>query len=100
LFFRLGQSDALARLISAANFDNIEQRRIESTLNFVDAEEACNAAFVGGPVALAWSRFDDAARERVRARYLEAIDPWRDGRGYRLPGEFVIVSAAAAAAVR
>jgi ubiquinone/menaquinone biosynthesis C-methylase UbiE len=96
LFFRLGQSDALARVISAADFDIIEQRRIESTLNYVDAEEACDAAFVGGPVALAWSRFDDAARERVRARYLEAIDPWRDGRGYRLPGEFVIVSAAAA----
>jgi ubiquinone/menaquinone biosynthesis C-methylase UbiE len=93
LFFRLGQSDALVRSCSAANFDIIEQRRLESTLNYVDAEDACDAAFVGGPVALAWSRFDEATRDRVRARYLEAIDPWRDGRGYRLPAEFVIVSA-------
>jgi hypothetical protein len=27
----------------------------------------------------------------VRARYLEAIEPWRQGGGYRIPGEFVIV---------
>jgi ubiquinone/menaquinone biosynthesis C-methylase UbiE len=95
LFFSLGQKDALARLCSGANFDIIEQRRLESTLHYVDAEEACAAAFVGGPVALAWSRFDDATRARVRARYLEAIDQWRHGRGYRLPAEFVIVCAAA-----
>jgi len=64
-------------------------------LKYADADEACDAAFVGGPVALAWSRFDAAVRERVRARYLEAIAPWRDGRGYRVPGEFVVVAARA-----
>ena len=57
----------------------------------------CEAAFVGGPVALAWSRFDAAVRERVRRRYVEAIAPWRDGVAYRVPGEFVIVSARAPA---
>jgi hypothetical protein len=80
-------------LCSGANFDVIQGLRIESTLDYLDAEAACDAAFVGGPVALAWSRFDDAARTRVRARYLEAIDQWREGRGYRLPAEFVVVSA-------
>ncbi len=94
LFFSLGHHDALVRLCSGANFDVIQQQRIASTLDYADADAACDAAFVGGPVALAWSRFDDAARARVRARYLEAIDQWREGRSYRLPAEFVIVSAA------
>jgi hypothetical protein len=95
LFFRLGQNDTLARLCAEERFETIEQQRIAATLIYADADEACSAAFVGGPVALAWSRFDSAVRERVRARYLEAIAPWRDGHGYRVPGEFVVVAARA-----
>jgi hypothetical protein len=72
----------------------IDQHRIAATLIYANAAEACNAAFVGGPVALAWSRFDAQTRERVRRRYLEAIGRWKDGEGYRVPGEFVVVSAA------
>jgi ubiquinone/menaquinone biosynthesis C-methylase UbiE len=93
LFFQLGQPDALARLCADARFEHIVQQRISAKLDYVDADEACDAAFVGGPVALAWSRFDDAARARVRARYVEAIGAWRDDRGYRVPGEFVVVTA-------
>jgi len=93
LFFQLGQPDALARLCADAQLEHIVQQRISAQLDYVDADEACDAAFVGGPVALAWSRFDDAARARVRARYVEAIGAWRDDRGYRLPGEFVVVTA-------
>jgi ubiquinone/menaquinone biosynthesis C-methylase UbiE len=95
LFFRLGAPGELARLCARAQFDAVEQRRIAATLDYAGADEACDAAFVGGPVALAWSRFDDEARTRVRARYLQAIDVWRHDDGYRLPSEFVIVSAAA-----
>jgi ubiquinone/menaquinone biosynthesis C-methylase UbiE len=91
LFFRLGQQDALARACAEAGFEHIVQQRIASTLCYSDGEEACIAAFAGGPVALAWSRFGDETRTRVRARYLEAIEPWRQGGGYRIPGEFVIV---------
>jgi ubiquinone/menaquinone biosynthesis C-methylase UbiE len=93
LFFRLGQAGTLARLCADAQFGSIEQHRIATTLHYADAEEACNAAFIGGPVALAWSRFDDEVRQRVFRRYLEAIEPWREGGGYRIPGEFVIVTA-------
>ncbi|MGB9991424.1 hypothetical protein [Pseudoduganella rhizocola] len=32
-------------------------------------------------------------RERVCERYVEAISGFRHGEGYRVPGEFVIVSA-------
>ena len=95
LFFRLGQNDTLARLCTDAGFEAIEQHRIAATLNYADAEEACSAAFVGGPVALAWSRFDDDVRARVCSRYVESIGAWRHDQGYRVPGEFVVVAAAA-----
>lgn len=92
LFFSLGQQQTLARLCTEAQLERVESHRIATRLRYADAEEACDAAFIGGPVALAWSRFDAAARRRVRARYTEAIEPWRNGHGYRIPGEFVIVT--------
>jgi len=95
LFFRLGNRDTLANLCVDEKFDDVRHRRLTTTLSFADANEACDAAFVGGPVALAWSRFDDEVRARVRARYLDAINPWRHGQGYRIPGEFVVAAAVA-----
>jgi len=94
-FFRLGQHDTLANLCVDAKFEDVRYRRITTTLTFADANDACDAAFVGGPVALAWSRFNDEVRARVRTRYLDAIDSWRHGQGYRIPGEFVIAAAVA-----
>jgi ubiquinone/menaquinone biosynthesis C-methylase UbiE len=94
LFFRLGQADNLARLCRDTGFEAIESHRLATTLEYGDGDEACEAAFVGGPVALAWSRFDAATRARAFARYIESIAPWRVGGGYRVPGEFVVVSAA------
>jgi ubiquinone/menaquinone biosynthesis C-methylase UbiE len=98
LFFRLGARDALARLCEDAGFEAPQQHRIATTLVYADAAQACDAAFVGGPVALAWSRFDADVRARVHARYLVAIAAWRQGGGYRVPGEFVVVSATLPAA--
>ncbi|KWT97529.1 MULTISPECIES: methyltransferase domain-containing protein [unclassified Variovorax] len=93
LFFHLGQQDALVRLCAEAGFEGVVQQRITSTLGYADGAQACGAAFAGGPVALAWSRFGDETRLRVQARYLAAIEPWRDGGRYRIPGEFVVVGA-------
>lgn len=93
LFFRLGQQDALQRLCLAEKFENVTQHRIRATLAYADADAACKAAFVGGPVALAWSRFDEAAKARVCARYLQSIAVFRHEVGFRIPGEFVIVAA-------
>ena len=93
LFFRLGQEGVLTRLCEDAGFQAVTQQRILATLDYVDADQACDAAFVGGPVALAWARFDDGTRERVRSCYLQAIAPWQQGRAYRVPVEFVLVSA-------
>lgn len=92
LFFSLGEPDALLNLCEDAGFRDVRQRRIASALKYADAESACDAAFIGGPVALAWSRFDEEVRVAVRERYEHAIEPWRSGQGYRIPGEFVIVA--------
>jgi ubiquinone/menaquinone biosynthesis C-methylase UbiE len=94
LFFRLGQGNALADACSNAGFDVTTRSRIAVTLAYADDDQACDAAFIGGPVALAWSRLDAGARRRVRDRYLDAIGTWRHpDRTYRIPGEFVIVAA-------
>jgi len=93
MFFSLGGGESLPYLCQQEKFTDIEHHRIDATLAFANATEACNAAFIGGPVALAWSRFDDSVKARVCARYLESIAPWRQGLGYRLPGEFVVISA-------
>jgi ubiquinone/menaquinone biosynthesis C-methylase UbiE len=93
LFFQLGQPGALAQACANARLEVTRQRRIATSLPFQSAEDACEAAFLGGPVALAWSRFDEVVRARVRARYLEAIAAWRRDGAYAIPGEFVIVGA-------
>ncbi|HSE12993.1 MAG TPA: methyltransferase domain-containing protein [Rudaea sp.] len=93
LFFRLGQRGALAQLCAGAMLSVTSECRIDATLFYADGNEACDAAFVGGPVAMAWSRFGDDVRLRARERYLESIAPWKDGESYRVPGEFVVVAA-------
>jgi ubiquinone/menaquinone biosynthesis C-methylase UbiE len=94
LFFRLGQGDTLADLCSKAGFDVTSRSRITTTLDYFDGDQACDAAFIGGPAALAWSRLGDEARSRSRARYLNAIGAWqRPDHSYRIPGEFVVVAA-------
>jgi ubiquinone/menaquinone biosynthesis C-methylase UbiE len=93
LFFQLGHAGILTRLCSEVGLERAQEHRIVTTLDYADVEEACDAAFVGGPVALAWSRFDAGVRARVRARYAAANSPWREGRSYRVPGEFVVACA-------
>jgi ubiquinone/menaquinone biosynthesis C-methylase UbiE len=91
MFFRLGQSGALERACDTACLVAFEQRAMTVMLDYADAQEACRAAFAGGPVALAWSRFDDETRERVTQRYIRSIEPWRSGTAYRVPGEYCVV---------
>lgn len=92
LFFQLGTGDTLADRFRDAGFTDVETDRLSATLEYDTAEEALGAAFLGGPVGMAYARFDEATREEVHREYLEAIEPHRDGDGYRLPGEFVVVA--------
>jgi hypothetical protein len=98
LFFQLGLADTLAQECAMAGMQVLGQERLNTVLHYDAAEQACDAIFIGGPVALAWSRFDAPTRARVRRRYLQSIQPWRQGEGFSIPGEFVAVKAAVARA--
>ena len=92
MFFALGARGALAALAEHTGFVEVEEQRIVTDLAYDDDAAAIGAAFLGGPVALAHSRFDDSTRDSAHAEYLASIAPYRDGAGYRVPGEFVIVA--------
>ena len=90
MFFQLGTGDQLRVAFEAAGFREIVTERVSSVLAYASAHDACGAAFEGGPVALAYSRFDEATRSTARSEYLASIAPWKSGDGYVVPGEFVI----------
>jgi ubiquinone/menaquinone biosynthesis C-methylase UbiE len=95
MFFHLGTKDMLARTFAAAGFIDIRSQRLVTRLHYATPDEALAAVFRGGPVALAYSRFDDATRRTVHAEYLDSIAAFRAGGGYQVPGEFVVAAARA-----
>ena len=90
MFFQLGTADALRLTMESAGFQDIAADRIPTTLHYASAADACGAAFAGGPVALAYSRFDDTMRVDAEADYLASIEAYRTGETYDVPGEFVV----------
>ncbi|MBC7897550.1 MAG: methyltransferase domain-containing protein [Cytophagaceae bacterium] len=92
LFFSLGTGDTLADLFIATGLHDVEQVRLTTELAYASDDDAIGAAFRGGPVALAYSRFDDTVREDAHREYLDSIAPYRQDNGYAVPGEFVIVA--------
>ena len=90
LFFQLGTSTALPDAFAAAGFGDIQLERISTILEYPSADDALGAAFAGGPVAMAYSRFDEATRDDAHEEYLASIEGYRSGDGYRIPGEFVV----------
>jgi ubiquinone/menaquinone biosynthesis C-methylase UbiE len=91
LFFQLGTQEVLAQTFQTAGFKDIVGERLSTLLHYTTPEDACRAAFAGGPVALAYARFDARTRQEAHAAYVDAIAPYRSGNGYAIPGEFVIV---------
>lgn len=53
---------------------------------------ALMAAFDGGAVALAYQKFDDQTKEDIHNEYLDSISQFRNGKGYEIPGEFVVAA--------
>jgi ubiquinone/menaquinone biosynthesis C-methylase UbiE len=90
MFFQLGTGETLSRTMADAGFSAVETSRISTTLQYESGADACGAAFAGGPVALAYSRFDDRVRDEAHAEYLASIEGWRVGDRYAIAGEFVI----------
>lgn len=90
MFFQAGTKDVLAQMMAMAGFADVAHERLPSTLRYESDEEAIGAAFLGGPVALAYSRMDEPTREAAHAEYIASIVSYRDGPGYNVPGEFVV----------
>lgn len=92
MFFRLGTAQNLHHAFKTAGFGAIVERRIETRLQYASGDEACDAAFVGGPVALAYGHFSPDTKSQARKDYLESIEAYRIGDRYSIPGEFVVVA--------
>lgn len=94
MFFFLGTPGAIEATLEQAGFVDVAVTRLNVGIAYRDASEAVGAAFLGGPVALPYGRFDGDERHAVDVEYLDSIDEFRDGEGYVVPGEFVIATAA------
>ena len=90
MFFQMGTQDVLSRTMGMAGFADVTHERLPTKLRYESDEEAIGAAFLGGPVALAYSRMDEPTREAAHREYLDSIAGYRDGNGYNVPGEFVV----------
>jgi ubiquinone/menaquinone biosynthesis C-methylase UbiE len=93
MFFSLGNASALEIHLRQAGFSNITSRRIRTTLRYENTKDALGAAFDGGPVALAYHKFNESIKEQVHADYLASLAPYKNGEGYDVPGEFVLARA-------
>ena len=92
MFFQLGTGGALEFVMGEAGFTLTESDRIPTVLNHPTADDACGASFLGGPVAMAYSRFDELTRTESHQEYLDSIEPYREGAAYAIPGECVIAA--------
>jgi SAM-dependent methyltransferase len=90
MFFNLGNANVLELHLGAAGFKAIDVKRISTILPYSDDHEALGAAFDGGPVALAYHKFSDDVKDEVHAAYLASLTPYQKGKGYEVPGEFVV----------
>jgi ubiquinone/menaquinone biosynthesis C-methylase UbiE len=90
MFFNLGNRDMLYRSFVAAGFSDIVFERINTELIYHSDDEACGAAFAGGPVALAYHKFSETVKSEAHKEYLDSIKGFRKGSGYAIPGEFVV----------
>src|SRR4051794_1426008 len=90
MFFQLGTGESLRTAMEMAGFADIRVDRLVTRLEYASPDVAIGAAFAGGPVALAYSHFDDRTRREAHSDYLGTIEPYRQGEGYSIPGEFVV----------
>lgn len=90
MFFQLGARGALGSTLDTAGFSEINSQRISTTLRYASEDDACGAGFLGGPVAMAYARFDEQTRAEAHQEYLDSLAPYRDGSAFAIPGEFVV----------
>jgi SAM-dependent methyltransferase len=94
MFFGTGVPGILKAMFEAAGLEEVQEHRHSETLVFASEEDVVNAVLLGGPVALAVKRFDQAVWREVRNEFLASVEAFRSRNGsYRVPGEFVTVCA-------
>ncbi|MDH3731897.1 MAG: methyltransferase domain-containing protein [Gemmatimonadota bacterium] len=92
MFFQLGTGATLNRAFEQAGLTDVRSERISTRLTYDSEDEALKAAFAGGPVAMAYSRFDEDLKQDAHDAYLETIETFRVGSAYDMPGEFVVTT--------
>lgn len=92
LFFQQGTGQTLASTFKAASFRDIKTERFSYLLDYATDEEAYLAAFAGGPVALAYNKFGHQTKSEAHSEYIDSIRQFWDGKKYKIPGEFVVVT--------
>lgn len=90
MFFHLGTGDMLSHAYSEAEFVEVRSERLSTNLPYATDQAALDAAFLGGPVALAYDRFSEVTQAEANAEYLNSISSYWTAEGYRIPGEFVL----------
>ncbi len=97
MFFALGAPGSLRLDFERAGFADVEERRQSETLEFPDAQSTLDAVLIGGPVALAVTRFSPAQMRQVSEEFLASVADYRTpAGGYAIPGEFVTAAGTAA----
>lgn len=97
LFFQQGTGNTLEHSMREAGFIEIKVERLSVSLRYSSDDVAVMAAFSGGPVALAYQKFDEQTRKEAHKEYLESIAAYRNGAVYKIPGEFVVAKGIKAA---
>lgn len=92
MFFASGAPGSLKRDFEQAGFADVEEHRQSKLLEFDSARSLLDAVLLGGPVALAVKRFDEATLQQAGDEFLESVADYLDAGRYRIPGEFVTVS--------
>ena len=93
MFFQLGTGNRLELYFKKAGFEQVHSERISTSLDYLSDDEACGAAFEGGPVALAYNKFTAEVKLQARSEYIQSINPFKKDAGFAVPGEFVVTSA-------
>ena len=89
---RLGVAETLQDSFAASGFNGITGKRLDTRLRYANGTEACEAAFAAGAAALAYTRFPEQTRAEACEEYLVSLSAYRQGEGYSVPGEFVVVA--------
>ena len=92
LFFRLGAEGMLDRDLTDAGFSELHVERLAYNLSFGSDDDVCEAVFEGGPVALAYGRFDPPTRRAAQEEFLSSIAAFRNASGYAIPAEYVLAT--------